>query len=94
MKDYQNLDSVIEEFDALKSSFLAEVDSFKKRHLISCGNDVLDVNEADNINAATEHSWPRKLETVISINKIGKIIQNKKNIKNQIKNRKKENQFS
>ena len=26
-------DSVIEEFDALKSSFLAEVDSFKKRHL-------------------------------------------------------------
>ena len=26
---------VIEEFDALKSSFLAEVDSFKKRHLIS-----------------------------------------------------------
>ena len=37
-------DSVIEEFDALKSSFLAEVDSFKKRHLISCGNDVLDDN--------------------------------------------------
>ena len=30
-------DSVIEEFVALKSSFLAEVDSFKKRHLISCG---------------------------------------------------------
>ena len=36
--------SVIEEFDALKSSFLAEVDFFKKRHLISCGNDVLAVN--------------------------------------------------
>ena len=36
--------SVIEEFDALKSSFLAEVDSFKKRHLISCGNDVLTMN--------------------------------------------------
>ena len=36
--------SVIEEFDALKSSFLAEVHSFKKRHLISCGNDVLAVN--------------------------------------------------
>ena len=36
--------SVIEEFDALKSPFLAEVDSFKKRHLISCGNDVLTVN--------------------------------------------------
>ena len=33
--------SVIEEFDALKSSLLAEVDSFKKRHFISCGNDVL-----------------------------------------------------
>ena len=32
--------SVIEEFNALKSSFLAEVDFFKKRHLISCGNDV------------------------------------------------------
>ena len=29
---------------ALKSSFLAEVDSFKKRHLISCGNDVLAEN--------------------------------------------------
>ena len=37
-------DSVIEEFDALKSSFLAEVHSFKKRHLISCGNDVLAEN--------------------------------------------------
>ena len=36
--------SVIEEFDARKSSFLAEVDSFKKRHLISCGNDVLAEN--------------------------------------------------
>ena len=36
--------SVIEEFDPLKSSFLAEVDSFKKRHLISCGNDILAVN--------------------------------------------------
>ena len=36
--------SVIEEFDALKSPFLAEVDSFKKRHLISCGNGVLAVN--------------------------------------------------
>ena len=34
-------DSVIEEFDALKSSFLAEVDSFKKTHLNSCGNGVL-----------------------------------------------------
>ena len=34
-------DSVTKEFDALKSSFLAEVDSFKKRHLNSCGNDVL-----------------------------------------------------
>ena len=34
-------DSVIEKFYALKSSFLAEVNSFKKRHLISCGNDVL-----------------------------------------------------
>ena len=30
-------DSVIEEFEALKSSFLAEVDSFKKRHLNFCG---------------------------------------------------------
>ena len=37
-------DSVIEEFDVLKSSFLAEVDSFKKRHLVSCGNDVLAEN--------------------------------------------------
>ena len=37
-------DSVIEGFDALKSSFLAEVDSLKKRHLISCGNDVLGEN--------------------------------------------------
>ena len=37
-------DSVIEEFDALKSSFLAQVDSFKKRHLISCGNDVFAEN--------------------------------------------------
>ena len=36
--------SVIGEFEALKSSFLAEVDSFKKSHLISCGNDVLAVN--------------------------------------------------
>ena len=36
--------SVIDEFDALKSYFLAEVDSFKKRHLIYCGNDVLAVN--------------------------------------------------
>ena len=36
--------SVIEEFDALKSSLLAEADSFKKRHLISCGNDVLAEN--------------------------------------------------
>ena len=33
-------DSVIEEFEALKSSFLAEVDSFKKRHLNSCGYEV------------------------------------------------------
>ena len=32
---------VIEEFDALKLSFLVEVDSFKKRHLIFCDNDVL-----------------------------------------------------
>ena len=37
-------DSVIKEFDALKPSFLAEVDPFKKRHLISCGNDVLAEN--------------------------------------------------
>ena len=37
-------DSVIEEFDALKSSFLAEADFIKKRRLISCGNDVLDEN--------------------------------------------------
>ena len=37
-------DSVIEESDALKSSFLAEVDSFKKRHLIYCGDDVLAEN--------------------------------------------------
>ena len=29
------MNSVIEEFDALKSLFLAKVDSFKKRHLIS-----------------------------------------------------------
>ena len=36
--------SVIEEFDALKSSFWAEVDSFKKKHLISCCNDILAVN--------------------------------------------------
>ena len=36
--------SVIEEFDARKSSILAEVDSFEKRHLISCGNDVLAEN--------------------------------------------------
>ena len=36
--------SVIEEFAALKSLFLAEVDSFKKRHLIPCGNDVLAEN--------------------------------------------------
>ena len=34
-------DLVIEEFDALKLSFLVEVDSFKKRHLIFCDNDVL-----------------------------------------------------
>ena len=31
---------VIEEFNALKSSFLAEVHSLKKRHLFSCGKDV------------------------------------------------------
>ena len=37
-------DTVIKEFDPLKSPFLAEVDSFKKRHLISCGNDVLAEN--------------------------------------------------
>ena len=37
-------DFVIEEFDALKSSFLAQVDSFKKRHLISCRNDVFAEN--------------------------------------------------
>ena len=37
-------DFVIEESDALKWPFLAEVDSFKKRHLISCGNDVLAEN--------------------------------------------------
>ena len=170
--------SVIKEFDALKSLFLAEVDSFKKRQLISCGNDVLGVNserlikqfqeditflreqlknkgevihsllqqlakrenvvgkcnnvsshetsdkihcsllsnhkeveqnttheellldtsiivnETDNVNAATENrNLPRKLEMVISINKIGKTIRNKKKIKNQTKNRKKENQL-
>ena len=33
--------SAIEDFDALKSLFLTEVNSFKKRHLNSCGNDVL-----------------------------------------------------
>ena len=33
-------DFVIEEFNALKSSFLAEVHSLKKRHLSSCGKDV------------------------------------------------------
>ena len=37
-------DSVTEKNDGLKSSFLAEVDSFKKRHLISYGNDVLAEN--------------------------------------------------
>ena len=37
-------DSVIKEFDALQPSFLAEVDPFKKSHLISCGNDVLAEN--------------------------------------------------
>ena len=37
-------DFVIEEFDALKSTFLAELDSYKKRHLISCGNNVLAEN--------------------------------------------------
>ena len=41
--------SVIEEFDALKSSFLAEVHSFKKRHLISCGNDVLAENVSERL---------------------------------------------
>ena len=35
---------VIEEFDALKLSFLVEVDSFKKRLLIFCDNDVLAEN--------------------------------------------------
>ena len=34
-------DSVTEKFDALRSSFLAEVDSFKNRHLNFSGNDVL-----------------------------------------------------
>ena len=34
-------DFVIEKFDALRSSFLAEVDSFKNRHLNFSGNDVL-----------------------------------------------------
>ena len=34
-------DSVIEEFDALKYLFLSAVDSFKERHLNSCGNDIL-----------------------------------------------------
>ena len=42
-------DSVVEEFDALKSSFLAEVHSFKKRHLISCGNDVLAENVSERL---------------------------------------------
>ena len=42
-------DSVIEKFDALKSSFLAEVHSFKKRHLISCGNDVLAENVSERL---------------------------------------------
>ena len=37
-------DSVIEECDALKLPFLAEVNSFKKRNLISCGNDILAEN--------------------------------------------------
>ena len=37
-------DSVNEEFDALKLSFLAEVHFSKKWHLISCGNDVLTEN--------------------------------------------------
>ena len=41
-KEYSKFkDFVIEGFDALKSSFLTKVDSFKKRHLISCGNDVI-----------------------------------------------------
>ena len=34
-------DFVIERFDALRSSFLAEVDSFKNRYLNFSGNDVL-----------------------------------------------------
>ena len=38
--------------------------------------------------------WPRKREIVTSINKIGKTIRNKKKIKNQTNNRKKENQLS
>ena len=37
-------DTVIKEFYALKSSFLAEVHSFEKRHFISWGNDVLAEN--------------------------------------------------
>ena len=42
-------DPVIEEFDALKSSFLAEVHSFKKRHIISCANDVLAENVSERL---------------------------------------------
>ena len=42
-------DSVIEEFYALVSSFLTDVHSFKKRNLISCGNDVLAENVSEHL---------------------------------------------
>ena len=42
-------DPVIEEFDALKLSFLAGVHFFKKRHLFSCGNDVLAENVSEHL---------------------------------------------
>ena len=55
MKNCQNLKFfIIDEFDALKSSFLAEADSFKKRHLISCGNDILAENSERSIKQLPE----------------------------------------
>ena len=40
--------SIIEEFDALKSSFFAEVNSFKNKHLNSCLNDV-SINNSESL---------------------------------------------
>ena len=50
-------DSVIKEFDALKSPFLAEVDFFKKRHVNSYGNDTLVENSESLIKQFTRRYY-------------------------------------